>query len=312
MPAALINFPISAIVDGLLSYIQYIFGNPDITPSEYRWNVDDRQSFIRIGGPFVIDNEKPMSAPFIVVERGPFTFDNRIIDNLKAGGANTFTNPLYAAICDGTINIICGSAVAAEASSLANYLAIMLQSDRHTIIGTLQFLRNLYHVDISPEIPVVKDTQVRRWEVTLRIFVSLQMGWIKTQLDTVQWNSATIYNLDGQPSDAPLSIVGSINTGSDLLVDNTQNFGILSTNSPQFLQSDLTAGRYYIRFKDYGCNAQVYPVAEIVNNHTLRLLDHDVNNNPIPWSAPETSTAVKYNLLYDSLHLKIEIPNNHS
>jgi len=309
MPAPMINFPVSAIMDGLLSYLQWIFKNPEITPSEYRWDPDDRKSFIRICAPFVIDNEKPMSAPFVVVERGGFQFDNRILDNLKGAEANTFLNPQYVAIANGTMNIICGSKESAEASSLANYIAVMLQADRHGIIDNLSFVRNLYHLDIGPEVPVVKDTEIRRWEVTVRIFVSLQMGWIKPLREPKVWKSATIYQTDKSSTDAPLSDKGSVIKDSDVLVDTTQNFGIDPDNNPRLLEQELNKGWYYIRFKDDD-NAQLYTVKEITDNHTLKLETHDINNQPVPWVAPESKSNIEYNLLWSSLHLKMEVPNN--
>jgi hypothetical protein len=312
MSASLINFPISAIVDGVLSYLQFVFKNVDITPSEYRWSDNDRQSKIRICAPFVIDNSKPMSAPFIVVERGGFQFDNRIIDNLKSAGANDFSNPNFVAIANGTINIICGSKESSEASSLANYISIMLQADRHGIINNLKFLRNFYHLDISPEIPVVKDSEVRRWEVTIRMFASLQMGWLKSLREPKLWRSATIYDTDKTSTADPLSVNGAITSGSDTILDTTKNFGMDVSNNPQLLQQELEKGWYYIRFKDGAGENQVYQVAEIIDNHTLRLLTHDTNNDPIPWSAPESKTDVEYNLLWNNLHIKMEIPNNNT
>ena len=61
------NFPVTATVDCLLSYVKFIFSEEDITPGAYRYDADnDRNSRIRISAPFSIDNEKPLSAPFVV------------------------------------------------------------------------------------------------------------------------------------------------------------------------------------------------------------------------------------------------------
>ena len=90
MPSSLENFPLALITDGLTSYIQHIFGSPKHTPDDYRWNVQDRQSRITISGPFVIDKERPMAAPFIVVERSAFSFNNKVIGDLKSGQENVF------------------------------------------------------------------------------------------------------------------------------------------------------------------------------------------------------------------------------
>ena len=306
MSVSLINFPVAAIVDGLLSYLQHLFSNPEITPSDYRWDVNDRKSKIRIGGPFVIDNEKPMSAPFIVVERGGYQFDDRIIDNLKSGNANTQTNKNSVSILDGYINIICGSRVASEASSIANFISMMIQSDRHGIINKLNFLRNLKQFDIGPEIPVIKDSEVRRWEVTARFSTSLQLGWVTGESSVVLWKQAEIVNNNTIDKNSPFSSSGSITQGSDLLVDTTKDFGPYLTNNPQLLEQELEKGWYYIRFKD-NPNFQLYNIITIIDNHTLQLTTHDANDDTVPWLASDTKTNVQYDLLWNQIHLQTKI-----
>ncbi len=305
MPVPLLNFPVSASVDCILSYLQWNFGNDELVPASYRWSDEDRDSKIRISAPFVIDNEKPMSAPFIVVERGTFTFANMTIDNLKSADANTFEGGKHVDWADGVINVICGSGVAGEASSLANYLAIMFQADRSGIIKNSKIFRNLNYMDIGPEIPVVKDSEVRRWEVILRLNTSIQIGWIRTTREPTLWTKAAVYE-EGNPS-ASFSDSGSITLGTDTLTDTSQDFGHLSTNDPQLLQQEFDRGWYYIRFKN-NANQQLYTITEIIDNNTLRLQTHDVNNDPVPWSAEETATDVEYDLLWNELHIHMELP----
>lgn len=305
MSAPMINFPLSVIVDGLLSYVQWIFGNPEITPSEYRWNIDDRKSLIRICGPFVIDNEKPMSAPFVVIERGSFAFANQTINNLKSGDSNTFENSHYSDWMDGTINVIVGSGAAGEASSIANFLAIMFQSERQTIKGAIKCLRRMDYLDVSAEIPVVKDTQIRRWEVTLRLSVSLQQGWINKLRGTTLFSKASIKAI----KDFVYSNKGSTTLGADTLVDATKDFGFLTTNDPQFVETEFTKGWYYVKLKD-NVHDSILKVLEIVDNHTLKLGFHDENDVPAAWSAPETASDVEYDILWNNMHLSVELPTN--
>lgn len=306
MPVDLKSFPVAAIVDLLLSYLQHNFSNIELTPSEFRWNNDETQSLIRISAPFVIDNAKPMLAPFIVVERGGFVFSNSVIDNVKKAKANVLTDVERVDWMDGTVNIICGSGVATEASCLANYLAIMFQADRSAIMKTSKFIRNLNYVDIGPEVPVVKDSEVRRYEVTLRLKASLQIGWCYTERKPVQWNSANIFMTE-KPY-LSTSEDGQTTAGSALLVDNTKNFGNLITNDPQLLQKEFDAGWYYIKFKDDTTN-ELYTIIEIVDANTLKLQTHDVNDLPVNWSASETKTGVEYDLIWNSLHIHTKLPN---
>ena len=49
MATGLINFPLALVTDGLISYLQHVFSSPEHTPSEYRWNANDRSSRIVFG-----------------------------------------------------------------------------------------------------------------------------------------------------------------------------------------------------------------------------------------------------------------------
>jgi len=306
-PALTTNFPLSVVVDGIISYLHFVFGNPDMIPPEYRWDKNDRVSKIRICAPFVIDNEKPMSAPFIVVERGGFGFANRIIDNLRTSNSPTNDTVERVDWMDGNINITCGSGVASEASCLANIVALLIQADRKGICNTLKFVRNLKYAGIGPEIPVVKYAEVHRWEVTVQFFVSLQFGWIHKQMELTPWNKTDIINVHKEM----FSNHGQTIKDSDLLIDPSKNFGVTSENDPQLLPAELSKKYYYIRFEN-NTYKQIYPIAEIVDQHTLRLVTHDENDTEIPWKAPETASNLKYNLLWNRVHIYTKIPGAYS
>lgn len=298
------GFPLATIVDGILSYLQWAFSNPDIIPPEFRWDMDNRASKIRICAPFVIDDEKPMSAPYIIVERSSFSFSNSIIDNLKSKTPITGEESEHVDWMDGGINITFGSGVATEASNIANIVALLMQADRRGICGTLRFARSLKYVGISPEVPVVKHEEVHRWETTLQLSVSLQFGWISRQTELSPWDKADVINQKVQM----YSDSGEMAQGSDLFVDNEKDFGPLNTNDPQLLSSELSKGWYYIRLSD-NSNDQLYTVKEIVNNHTLRLATHDEDDLEVPWQAPSTSTGVEYDFLWNHIHLYAKIPS---
>jgi len=302
-PPITTGFPLPTIVDGVLSYLQFLFGNPDIIPAEYRWDEDDRVSKIRISAPFVIDNEKPMSAPYIVVERMAFTFANRTLDNLKSKDSIISNSTEKVDWWDGGVNITFGSGVATEASNLANIVAILIQSNRHGIASTLQFVRSINYVGVGPEVPIVKYAEVHRWETTLQLQTSLQLGWIMHQRELTEFAKADIINENEQVYSAS----GETTQGSDLFVDQTQDFGILSTNDPQLLPAELMKGWYYIRLADNAYD-QLYTVKEIVDNHTLRLATHDTNDNEVPWSAEDTASDVAYDLLWNHVHIHVKIP----
>lgn len=307
----LINFPLQSIVDGLISYLQFIFSNTEVMPPTYRWNDNDRDSKIRISAPFVIDNEKPMSSPFVVVERGSFTFANAVIDNVKTATPNTMETVERVDYMDGSVNVICGAGVASEASNIANFLAINFQADRHGIIGNMPFIRNLNYHDVGPEIPVFKDNEVKRWEVTLTIRVSIQLGWVNLLRQPEPWNKIAFYGTRNETE--TFSNTGIVAEGLDTLTDANKNFGLIAGDDPQLLEKELSQGYYYIQFAGVGnFPNQLYPVTEIVDANTLRLLTHDTDNNPIPYSAPSSLTDVEYQLWWNCIHLRGELPNNNS
>ena len=310
MAVALYGFPAALIVDGILSYLHFSFGNPEIVPNEYRWHSDDRQSRIRISGPFVIDNEKPFSAPFIMIERGPLTFSNSTIDNVKKSDPNVFTNTERVDWMDGVLNIVCGAGPSAssEASNLANFIAILIQSNRKALMKELNFLRNLQYIDIGPEVPIMKDTEVRRWEVTLRFQVSLQMGWIERLIwdPEVVMEKAEFFNTE----DYFDSDKGILSLGSDILYDPTADFGLNITNNPQLLTQELAKGWYYIQLKG---KPQNYPVAEIIDEHRLRLMTRKVDDTgDEPYQSPTSETDVSYKLIWNTVHIHCRVPNNNS
>ncbi len=303
MPSSLVNFPLATISDGVISYLQFLFGSRKHTPEDYRWSPHQRQTRVTISGPFVFDNERPMAAPFIIVERTPFTFDNRVLDNLKSAKENVFLEDEKVLIADGGITLKVGAGAASEASSIANYLAIQLQADRKGIMQNLGFVRNLNIVDVGSEIPIVKDSEVKRWEVTLRLQVSMQMGWKDLEVDPVKWKSLAMRTVSKEKSYH--SDVGVVTTGSANLEDPSANFGLETTNVPQLLKKELDKGWYYVRFDG---DEKLYNVESIVNKNKLSLSYHDANDEKVPFNPPESSVNKKYNLLWNEVHLHIELP----
>ena len=299
------NFPLVDVVDGILSYLQYVFGNPDVTPSDYRWNADETISKIRISGPFTIDNAKPMLAPYIVVERTGFNFENRVIDDLKNADNNSFENANYVSIINGNLLITCGSSVSSEATSLASMVSLLMHSDRKIITSTLGFLRSLKPENIGPETPAVKYADVRRYEVLVQYFCSIQQNWEKVETTILPWNKATIQT----ESEQSFSKNGSVTLGSNLLVDTSKNFGFTLTSNPQFLPQEFSRGWYYIRFKNNPFK-QLYKIVEVVDSHTVRLETNYAHDADAPWISSSTSNNVDYDLLWNNVHLRFNIANS--
>jgi len=172
----------------------------------------------------------------------------------------------------------------------------------------LNFLRNMQYVDIGPEVPIMKDTEVRRWEVTLRVQVSLQMGWI----DKLLWDPTDIMETAEffDTEDFFESTKGIVSIGSDILYDPSADFGLTTTNDPQILSRELSKGWYYIQLRG---EPQNYPVVEIVDSNRLRLLTRKVDDTgDEPYSSPDSETDVSYKLVWNAVHIHCRIPNNNS
>jgi hypothetical protein len=302
MPSDLLNLPFGLVVDGFLSFIQSRFSNPEITPPAYRWNPDETQSRIRISSTYVIDNAKSGSIPSITVRRSGLQFASRVMDNLASADANVLTNAQYEDWADGTIDILCEAGSASEASSLANFLAIEIQANRKGIKYTLPFMRYISWADVGPETPVEQNVEVRRWQVFLRIKISVYLGWIKKEIDLDPFNKISITNISSE--NTWNSDSGTITPGQPYIVDNTADFGILKTNNPQLLSAELNKKWYYVLI---GEDTRLYTIEEIINNHQIRLSDRDLNNSVIPFNPPEGLTT-HYRIVWNTIHLKVELP----
>jgi hypothetical protein len=304
MPTDMLNLPFGLVVDGFLSFIQNRFSKPEITPPAYRWHPDETKSKIRISSIYVIDNAKAGSIPSITVRRSGLQFSLRGIDNLAKADANVFTNAEYEDWADGAIDIICEAGSASEASSLINFLAIEIQANRKAIKYTLPFLRYIAYSDVGPETPVEQNVEVRRWQVFLRIKISIYLGWIK-KVETIDpFNKLNIKNIS--KDNTWESEHGVITKNQPYIYDNTADFGLLNTNHPQFLEAELYKKWYYVLIGD---DSRLYTIEEVINNHQIRLSDKDNHNVVVPYN-PSESLTTYYRIVWNTIHLDIEIPKS--
>ena len=302
MTTSALNFPVGLVVDGFCSFLQNRFSNPEVTPPTYRWNADDSQSRVRISGPYSTDNAKPGSIPSITVRRGTMQFAKRGIDNLKSADKNVLTNPIYEDWMDSSIDFLIETGSASESSSLANFLAIEIQANRHYIREVLTFIRYISYMSIGPEVPVEQTgVTIRRWQVMLTFNVSVYIGWTRRSTEDEQFDKMSLRNVS---SDSWSSETGEIVAGEMYLTDNSADFGLLNTSNPQLLSSELQRKWYYVSIGD---DPKLYTVEQIVNNHKLRLSDIDEKQNIIPYN-PELSMMSSYKVLWNDIHLHFELP----
>ena len=304
MPAIITNFPLVAISDGIISFLQYIFGNAEITPSDFRWNADDRQTKIFIGGPYTITRDKVGAMPSITVARGNFSYHNRFIDNLESADAITQENPKYRDLMQGSLSIICEANVGSEATGLASFISIELQANRHPIAGALKFVHKMKWLGISAENPIEEQAEVTRWQCIISFDVMLYQAYFKREMTPQPFNKLNIYAVDAlEPWN---SIYGETTIGSPNLVDNSADFGFLSANDPQFLESEFDKRWYYVTFSD--TEPKKYTVEQIINNKTLKLSYVNSAGDTVDFNPGETEKNIPYTILWNSVHLNIELP----
>ena len=285
------NFPLANLADGLISYLQYKFSDIEFTPSDYRWNRNDRESRIIISGPFVVDQERTGSSPYVIVERGNMEADDRVIDNLKKGTENVYDLEEGVMMLNGGVSITIGSGAATEASNLANFIMILLQSDRHSIMAKLKFLRNFKVFAVSEEQPQFKDSEVKRWKVVIQLQASLQMGWINKDEDTDTWEQFSVKA--SKVPDEYISETGVVLSGSNELKDPSANFGLELDNTPQLLSNELSKGWYSVQFEG---SSYLHMVESIKDSSTLVIKDFD---------PAESSATAKYKLIWNAVHLHV-------
>lgn len=294
------NCPLNICIDGIISYLQYIFKTPGSTPEEYRWSANERATKIFITGPFTVSRNKVGALPTVTVMRGDFNFENRAINNLKESKPNTFEDPEYLDIMRGPISIVCEAGTGAEATGLANFIALELQSNRHEIKRQLNFMHRLLRVGISRETPTKEEAEITRWQCSVSLDVSLYSGWISRETGLDAWRKASIFNGVSNWS----SIYGEYVQGSDLFIDNSANFGILNDNLPQMLEGELGKKWYFLNLNG---DPKQYIVEEIVDSKTLRLSQFDENKNKIPFNPDSSQSGVDYKLLWNNVHISINI-----
>ena len=143
-----------------------------MTPGEYRWNSDERATKIFIGGPFSYSRQNVGSLPTVTVARGPFTYENRTINNYKGAEDITFNNEEKVDILTGPITIICEAGAGDEATSLAQYIMTEIQANRHNIKKHMKFLHRIVWVGITPEQPTKEEAEISRWQCSVTSTIS--------------------------------------------------------------------------------------------------------------------------------------------
>ena len=287
------------LTDGLISYIQYLFKTPEITPDDFRWNADETQTRIFISGPFTVGRQKAGSIPTVTVMRSDFSASNLVNDHLQSARANVFDKEVRMDMMNGGVSIVCECGAGDEAQAMAVFVFLQIQGNRKNLVQGMPFLHRILGMSISKEVPVKESAEIERWQTTINIDVSLYLGWIRKEEPLPQWTESLVYNTskfyDG---------TGTITLGSDKISDTGSFFGFMTVNYPQFLQAEFDAGYYYVLLDD----GRRLDVAEVVDPHTLRLTKRDDAGKVSAYAADSTRT-LPYKVVWNSIHLYTEFKN---
>ena len=310
MPAPQRGYPIANVVSFLLGYLQeLIFSNPNMVNANWAYDRNnERGSRIRISGPFVIDNQKPYSQPFIVIERGEFSFKNRTINDTKRADANTTENEERVLIPDGVVLITCGSAAAAEASSLANFIAIVINAGRESIYKGSRFIRFIRCITIGPEVPVSKGHKIQRYEVTVAFQVGLQFGFTYSPQDPQKFNKFSLSAVK-KPYEY-ISLTGSVTLGSPIFSDFKTRFGEDILFYPQELANNWY--KVFIKSKpelELVIDSINYEPAEPWGN-SLNIKIRQEDGTYLPWDPDFSLNDISYSIWWNNIHLFFNYPGN--
>lgn len=278
MPVEFMNFPVVNIVNGLVDFSRYLFSTPGITPNQWRFSANPEETKIIIRGGFGGEDIKVGAAPEIIVARNSFGFANSSLDNLEKADGNTFSNPTKRDWMVGSIDVICGSRSQNEADCMASFMALMIQSERHTIRHNFPFLKDIKYSMIGPATPAGEDVKQRRWLTTLRLNVELNMNWTRITVDDIRFNQLELYTV--QNGNAYESLTGSVVAGETVLVDPNADYGYTSASRDKLDRAELEKGWYYAFL---GTMTTKFKIVDIVDANTLKiryesnLSDHDVS-----------------------------------
>lgn len=304
MPAILSNAPIATVVDSIVVYLQQTFSDPKKVPKEYLWDDNPSRSSISISSSFPENDDTPERVPSITVDRSALSFPRIAVNDEKSVSANTFETEEKVVTCDGGLNvtITCGSA--SEASSMANFLAIMFISDAPAIKTVVSFIRRFRPVGVSAEMPVKRSAEVERWQVVLSIEVGIQIGWFRDYEEAPEkWKRMELVAVS--KVHAFESAYGSVFAGSSSLKDFEAKFGFENDSNPKLIESELNGGWYHVIFEG---SPQRYKVVSLKSENEIQLQAVDSDNNPVPFNPLVNGINKKYKIVWNDIHLAVNIP----
>jgi len=274
--------PAAKLTSALISYLQFLFSKVNKVGAMYLWNQDQKLTKIRISSAFVIDVQKPLSNPYITVQRGGMNYQKVAIANFIEGDAleNKVTKGDF---LGGGISITVGARTTIEASNIAHFIAEYMQVDRGQIISKSGMLRNFQVMGVGPETPKVVDSMVHRAEVTISIMAETICLNEVSVLQEGPFNITDILGIDWRSGESKGDVAsGVLNIGSKTVgIDNTYDY---------FLeQVRIDSGEYYAML-----NGEPFQIGTIVDEHNIGIIGCSLNKTvdySIIWNSSGINTG---------------------
>jgi len=265
--------PSGKLTSMLISYLQHIFSDEELVTPMYLWNKDQKVSRIRISSVFVVNNETPLSSPYITVRRGSHNFLRVGIDDFIEG--DNITLERKSAPLEGNVMFTVGARSSIEASNIAQFIAEYLQTERHGIIHKSGFLRNFKIIGVGEEVPKVVDSVVHRYEVSVPAFSS------SMYISSRDYTAGDPFNMTEFLGYDKISDKSSCVLDANVLTDLNKTFGE-SYSYDYFLEP----GKLYYANID----GTSYEIISILSDHSILLKDATF--------AP--STTKNYNIIWNT------------
>lgn len=304
MNKGLANLPSTDIVRVLIDFTQWLFSKSQFFPDGYKWDPDEKRSLIRISKPFSIDDEKPLSRPYIIISRSATQLHNRVFDNLAKADPNDFSNPERVDLMSMNVIITAGAGTADEAANLSAFVLHAIHANRHLIKSKIPYIHELKQVAINPEQPRQNQTSstVHVWEATSVLSTVLKIGWFEKESDdAIIWDSMEIVNQGDILKESP---TGQVFKNSNILKDEESSFGFdEEVNDVVFTEEGIEKGYYFISI-----DGQPYLVKEVVNENMIRLVVSNAKGQPVDFVFEEEKKEVKYKVHWNKPYVRMVVP----
>lgn len=270
----------------IIDFLRYVFGK--LTPVQYRWESEMSRTKVVIGGHEIFGLDNPGGIIRVVVVRSSYQIEHKTINQQRPSLA-TYGPKSYSDLMDGNLSVVVEAGTSEECTGLATFCGMIINANRHIIMKEAGTFHALKLRGIAEERTVDMQAKPIRIQCAAIFEAPLNMAWIEDKKNSFSFNSLSMQHMD-QPI---FTSHCNYSENSKILIDSNARFGYFNTNSPQFVEQDLLAKWYAVRFKASGKERKIISV---VAPDKLELVD----------TIDETAgTNIEYDIIYNSMYFEI-------